>query len=83
MRLFHICVVLLLTVGCTPFPQLQGSIPKGAETADYPDLVPLDPLLANIKPKSPDAEQTANTLNARASGLQARANKLRALPPLP
>ena len=39
-------VLIFLLAGCAEFPELEGTIPPRTEAADFPDLVPLAPLLA-------------------------------------
>lgn len=69
-------VALAVTLaGCTPFPQLDDRLPEDAAALSYPDLVPLDPLLAGIAaPRITPQDEDA--LNARAARLRARAAAL-------
>ena len=39
-----------LFAGCTQFPELDRTITPVFETAPYPDIVPIDPLLAQATP---------------------------------
>lgn len=76
-RLVFACALALSAVACTQFPDLDGTVPASAEAADYPALVPLDPLLANIDAASTDAQATTGAINARVSRLKSRADRLR------
>ena len=62
---------------CTQFPELDVSVPPSAEAARYPDLQPLDPLLAREGQLAQDNAQTEADLEARVAALQARAARLR------
>lgn len=67
----------LSLTGCAQFPALDGTLSAATEAADYPDLVPLDPLLANVDATNTDAGATAGAINGRVAQLKARANRLR------
>lgn len=62
--------------GCADFPELEGTVPAALEQADYPKLVPIEPLLAGADEVqiTPD---TRSGLAARAAALRARAAHLR------
>ncbi len=66
-----------LLVGCTQFPELERTQTAALEAADYPALVPLDPLLARTNIPGPDAVQTEARLNTRLASLRNRANAMR------
>tara|TARA_R110002049_G_scaffold23781_7_gene84834 strand:- start:50836 stop:51141 length:306 start_codon:yes stop_codon:yes gene_type:complete len=74
-------IALLLTLGsltaCTQFPALDATITPELEAADYPALVPLDPLLAQAEAGRIDPVQTEAALSARVARLRARAARLR------
>ena len=67
----------VLCAGCTQFPELDFTQTAALEAADYPALVPIEPIIASVdQPGSdPVAEQTQ--LDARLAGLRARATRLR------
>ncbi|MGC3939466.1 hypothetical protein ACOTTU_16805 [Roseobacter sp. EG26] len=77
MRIQALIILVLLTTGCTQFPEVENATGAEAEAADYPDLVPLDPLLSQVVASETDLAAEEEQLQARASGLQARANRLR------
>ncbi|MEO0938536.1 MAG: hypothetical protein AAFY38_10320 [Pseudomonadota bacterium] len=67
----------LCLAACTQFPELDGATSARAEAADYPALVPLEPLLANRRsaaapPPAADAESRVTALRARAARLRSR-----------
>jgi len=68
--------LFLALAACSQFPELDGTIPADLENADYPDLVPLEPLLARAAPVIADPVETTEALDARAAALRARANAL-------
>lgn len=63
--------------GCTQFPELDETITPAAEAADYPELVPLGPLLDAVDAAQVDAPATETELTTRADALRARADQLR------
>jgi hypothetical protein len=70
-------LALLALSACTQFPALDRTITPALENADYPALVPLDPLLASATVGRVDTVQTEAALNARVARLRARAARLR------
>ena len=62
---------------CTQFPELDHTQSTHLENADYPALVPLDPLLARASAPGPDPAETQADLAARLAGLRARAGAMR------
>ncbi len=62
--------------GCAEFPALDRTITPKMEAADYPDLVPIDPLLAEAKAGRIDPLRTEAELTGRAARLDARASRL-------
>ena len=77
-RLFrHLALPLaLLIAGCTQFPELDATIPTSVENAAFPELVPLEPLLAANGPVVSDPQATTQSLEARVTSLRARARSL-------
>lgn len=74
--LWSLPVALALLGACTQFPALDRTITPELERADYPALLPLDPLLATAQAGRVDAVQTEATLIARVARLRARAAQL-------
>ncbi len=75
-----ICVLTLAGLNlaaCTQFPELDHTQTDALENADYPTLVPLDPLLARASAPGPDPAETETDLTARLAGLRARADAMR------
>jgi len=68
--------LFLALAACTQFPELEGTISPDLENADYPDLVPLEPLLARAAPAIADPVETTKALDTRVAALRARANAL-------
>lgn len=77
MRLAFLLSLIAAVAGCVQFPEVEDATGRAAEEADYPDLIPFDPLLDAIDTSEADTAQTQAQLEARASGLQARAATLR------
>lgn len=75
--LLGLAVALAAGTGCAPFPTLDRTITPEIEAADYPALVPLDPLLARTAAPRADPDRSQAELNARVSALRARAAQLR------
>lgn len=71
-------LLAVLTLGaCTQFPQLDRTITPELERAEYPTLVPVEPLLARATTGRVDPVQTEAALLGRLSRLRARAARLR------
>lgn len=69
---------LMLPLGCTQFPELDAARRQDAgQHLPYPEILPLDDLLAQASVTDTSAERT---LAARAAALRARAAALRAAP---
>lgn len=69
---------LALALGaCTQFPELDDTIDPAAEAADYPRLIPLEPMLAEARAAPARNAETEAALEARAAALRARAARLR------
>ena len=65
-----------LLAGCTQFPALDRTITPELEAAPYPDLVPIDPLLAKATAGRIDPLRTEAALTGRAANLEARAARV-------
>lgn len=63
--------------GCAQFPELDATVPPKAENAGYPDLSPIETLLAADAYDPDAAEETTDRLDRRTRALQARADRLR------
>ncbi|WJY20264.1 hypothetical protein QTA57_10245 [Fontisubflavum oceani] len=71
---------LLLAACGDPLPDLQSRLSPTAQTAAFPELVPLGPLLAEADAVPPrTAEEEGQSLDARSEDLRRRANALRRL----
>lgn len=71
------CLALCLTLcSCIDIPEVDGTVLPEFEDAPYPDLVPLDPLMAGAIPPGVDTEETTQNLEARVALLRARARAL-------
>jgi hypothetical protein len=68
---------LVLLGACTQFPVLDDSVPDALARAEYPDLVPLDPLLAGLSDAPANNAQIEANLQGRVAALRARAARLR------
>ena len=62
--------------GCSDFPQLDNAVSETARNADFPGIVPKSQILANANDVQISPQTTAGIRN-RASGLRARAARLR------
>ncbi|KHA52901.1 hypothetical protein [Sulfitobacter geojensis] len=76
-RALPLCLTAALLTGCTQFPELDRTQSATLEAADYPALVPIEPLLARAAATTTDPVQTEGNLNSRLAGLRARANAMR------
>ena len=72
-----LCFLLIALSACGRFPDLEGSISERARLADYPRLVPLEPLLATAFTGAQDARNESAGLVARAARLRIRAAAMR------
>ncbi|WP_298971322.1 hypothetical protein [uncultured Roseobacter sp.] len=77
MRVLALLILPLSLAGCVQFPEIDDATGQVAEQADYPDLVPLEPVLGALPTTTGDSDETQAQLEARVSGLKARANGLR------
>ena len=62
---------------CTQFPELEHTQTAELDAAEYPALVPIDPILARIEAPTTDPLETEASFDARLAGLRARADRLR------
>lgn len=76
--IYGLCALaLLLPAACTQFPALDSRATPELLAAEYPALVPVDPLLAAARAGQVDTRQTEAGLAGRVANLQARAARLR------
>lgn len=79
-RLFRavppVVAVLLVLAGCADQPDLESTISDSVRAAPYPDLVPLEPLLATSGPRRDKIDNPETDLAARRDRLQQRAQRL-------
>jgi hypothetical protein len=79
--MFHARLILVLPfcalIGCTQFPQLDGTVAHDVEHAPYPELLPLEPILAKANTSAVNPAQEEASLQGRLGQLRARANRLR------
>ncbi len=75
-------VIALSPLACAPsLPDFDAQLSADARSADYPSLVPLGPLLADVEAPQPrNAASEGQSLEARAANLRLRAAWLRNLP---
>lgn len=75
---FAVLLVIPLTLGaCTQFPDLDHTQTEQLTRADYPDLVPIEPILARAAGPKPDPLAEEAALTARLAALRARADRMR------
>ena len=75
MRLYVIPFCLILAGCASGLPEIDGTISPAARNAPYPDLEPLDQLLARANAQS-SIEDDTDALAARVANLKARAAAL-------
>lgn len=66
----------VLLTGCAQFPELDATVTPVQENADFPKLVPIEPLLARATAGRVDAPATQANLEGRVARLRARAARL-------
>ena len=76
-RLPALVILAAALTGCTQFPELDHTQTAVLEAADYPALVPIEPILADVAAPAPDPVAAQSTVEARLAALRARANRLR------
>ncbi|WP_299654444.1 hypothetical protein [uncultured Tateyamaria sp.] len=69
-------LLCLTLTACTQFPELDDTVSPSVQAADFPALLPLEPLMARAAPVVSDPVETTQTLEARVSALRARARAL-------
>ena len=75
-----LCTLTLALGGltaCTQFPELDRAITPELKEADYPALVPVEPLLTRATEGRVDPVTTQSNLEGRVARLRARAALLR------
>ncbi len=77
MRLALSALALCALTACTQFPELDQTVSPDLENADFPALIPLDPILAGTRTATRDNTQTQAALEARVANLRARAARIR------
>ncbi|MCX7559276.1 hypothetical protein OS190_06815 [Sulfitobacter sp. F26204] len=78
MRTTFLCTLLALPpAGCTQFPELEHTQNGPVAQAEYPALVPLDPLLARAATPGADPAGEQAELFRRIAGLRQRADMMR------
>ena len=70
-------VTAALVAGCTQFPELEFTQTTDVEAAEYPALVPIEPIIAEADVPGPDPERLETGTNARLAALRARASRIR------
>lgn len=75
--LFALALITATAAGCTQFPQLDHTQSDTLRGADYPALVPIEPILAGVETPTTDAATEEAALTSRLAGLRARANRIR------
>lgn len=78
MRLLKTCAVLLLAAACSNVPELEEGITPDLRRVDYPELVPIDALIAPLPAPAGQSGEIQAELDARAARLKARAQALEA-----
>lgn len=78
MRCAPMILLACLIGGCTPFPELDGTVPPQVLDAPFPILQPVDPILENTFPDPGALARQSQDALSRVAALQARARTLRA-----
>ncbi|MEW9918988.1 hypothetical protein AB2B41_05210 [Marimonas sp. MJW-29] len=76
-RLAALLALTALGAACTQFPELDFTQTPELEAAEYPALVPIEPILARDAVPGPDPEALEANTAARLAALRGRANRLR------
>ena len=74
---FILMAVLTLVGACTQFPALDRTVTPELETAAYPNLVPLAPVLAAANAGGVEPQQAGAAIDGRVAALKTRAARLR------
>ncbi len=69
-------VLAAALAACSDMPELNGTVPAHLESADFPDLIPLEPILAGAEDVQ-ITDQTSAGIAARVSRLRNRAARLK------
>jgi hypothetical protein len=77
MRLSALFALLTALCACITLPEIDDSVTPEAEAADFPDLRPVDDILASVEAEESDALAEREALDARMQALEARAAGLR------
>lgn len=72
-----LCLFVSALAACTQFPELEGTISPEAADAAYPELLPLEPILAQANGSSIDPTAEQGAIQGRVASLRARADRLR------
>ncbi|MFK7751488.1 MAG: hypothetical protein AB8B51_02955 [Sedimentitalea sp.] len=73
---FRLALCALVLTSCTDVPDLGDSVRPALRNADYPDLVPIETLLALRESPSQAAEKLEQNLSGRIGRLKRRAAAL-------
>jgi hypothetical protein len=76
-RAFLVALSLPALAACAQFPELDHTQTTRLENADYPALIPIEPILARADAPRPDLTREESVLNARLAALRARADRMR------
>lgn len=71
-----LCIAMIALSACTQFPELDATIPPQAQAADFPALVPLEPLLASRSAIVGNPAEVSQSLTGRVNALKSRARAL-------
>ena len=69
-------MLIAALAGCAQFPELDAATSATARDAPYPDLIPVEDIMAQV-PQDRITPDTASGLSARVAALRARAARLR------
>lgn len=76
MKPLPLLVLLVICVGCTDFPELDGSESRAVKSAPYPDLLPLNDTLGDPVDPVSEAAEVEQDLTARSEALAQKAEEL-------
>ncbi|MEO0391219.1 MAG: hypothetical protein AAF218_09810 [Pseudomonadota bacterium] len=76
------CAFLLpmALMACTQFPDLDAAVTDASRNADYPALIPIEPVLAQVPTQRVEPSVLQQTQDSRVAALKARADRLRRTP---
>lgn len=72
-----LALLCLSISACSQFPELDHTQSPATEAAAYPDLIPIEPILAGIEQPGNDVQEAEDATNPRLSRLRARAANMR------